>query len=103
MDVHKTGNFLRPHYHLKISLKILQLTGTWLPDESGFVRNLYFIYSFIYFMFTLGMYIFVEFVNIILNYNDVNEIASGGPLFITNCLHTFKVLIFFLNRQIVLS
>lgn len=90
MDVYKIGT-IKPHFHLKISLKMLRIMGTWIPEESDFIRILYCIYSFFYFMFTLGMYITVEFINIILNYNDVNEIASVGPLLITNVLHAFKV------------
>lgn len=82
---------LEPHYHLKISLRILRITGSWLPDETGFIRNLYCVYTLIFYFFTIGIHIFVEVVNITLNYNNVHKIAAAGPLLITNCVHSFKV------------
>ncbi|XP_051176510.1 uncharacterized protein LOC127291423 [Leptopilina boulardi] len=97
MDIYKTDTFfkkVRPHLHIKICLKILRYMGTWPPETLGFPRILYFIYSFFSFLFVLGIYVFVEFMNIAVNYNDVNKLASGGPLFITNALNAYKFITF---------
>ncbi|XP_051176512.1 odorant receptor Or1-like [Leptopilina boulardi] len=97
MDIYKTETFLkkiRPHLHIKICLKILRYMGTWPPETLGFTRVLFFIYSFFFFLIVLGIYVFVEFMNIAVNYNDVNKLASGGPLFITNALNAYKFITF---------
>ncbi|XP_043475875.1 odorant receptor Or1-like [Leptopilina heterotoma] len=93
MDIYKTETFakkVKPHLHIRICLKILRYTGTWPPEELGSTRVLFFIYSIFAFIFILGIYNVVQFVNIIKNYNDVNKLASGGPLFITNALNAYK-------------
>lgn len=95
MDIYKTETFVKkvkPHLHIKICLTILRYTGTWPPEELGTTRVVFFIYSIFAFIFILGIYNVVQFVNIVINYNDVNKLASGGPVFVTNALNTYKVI-----------
>ncbi|XP_051176493.1 odorant receptor Or1-like [Leptopilina boulardi] len=101
MDVLKAESNLQiaiPQFNIKICLKILRATGSWPPENSGFFRYLFYAYSLCIYSFTLGSFIVAEIVNVIFNYNDLGKIASGGPLFLTNLLHSYKCFILFRNH-----
>ena len=91
MDLSKTQTTLRkvkPNLHLKISLGIIRYMGTWPPQNYRFI---YLIYTFSIFTFMLGIYLFVEVVNVVLSLGNLARIASGAPIFMTNFVHAYKV------------
>ncbi|XP_043475872.1 odorant receptor 2a-like [Leptopilina heterotoma] len=99
MNKKKGERILEPNHHLKISMRILRNMGTLPPKLTGFYKTMFFVYSFCFFMFTLGVYLFVEIVNIIINCNNLAKIASGVPLFITNSLHAYKFILIVWHHQ----
>lgn len=95
MDVFKAESnrkIARPQFNIKFCLKILRFTGTWPPKNSRFIQLMFIAYSLCIYSVTVGFLIFVEIMNVFFNYNNFGKIASCVPLFLTNVLHSYKVL-----------
>lgn len=94
MDFYKARTTLksvRPFLLLKISLNILRWMGTWSPRQKGFTKYFLQLYAYCTFSFMLGGFFVVETVNVIINWGDMEKIASGAPLLLTNLAHAYKV------------
>lgn len=82
---------VKPYLMLRISMKILRWTGTWAPPQNGIFRYLLFVQTFCIFIFKLGIFFLVEIVDIIINWGDLNKLASGVPVLLTNIAYAHKV------------
>lgn len=82
---------VRPFLLLEISLTLLKWMGTWAPTHMKFVRQLSFVYASCFFVFLLGSFFIVETVDIIIYWGDIDKLAAGAPLLLTNLAHAFKV------------
>lgn len=94
MDLSKSETTVRkvkPNLHLKVSLGIIRYMGTWPPQNDKFYRLIYMIYTFMVLTFMLGIYLFVQSINVVLSWGNLSKIASGAPIFMTNAVHAYKV------------
>ncbi|XP_023287517.1 odorant receptor Or2-like [Orussus abietinus] len=94
MDSVGTKISLRPievNYHLSVSLKIIQYIGTWLPK--GKHRSMYKFYTICSCITILGIYLFVQIVNLITIWGDIEKMVAGAFLLMTNTVHALKVVV----------
>lgn len=82
---------VRPFLLLEVSLIILRRFGTWAPRQKGISRNFIHLYACYIFMFVMASFFIVETVDIIINWGDMDKLAAGIPLLLTNLAHTYKV------------
>ncbi|XP_033231703.1 odorant receptor Or1-like [Belonocnema kinseyi] len=96
MDLSKSETTVRkvePNLHLKVSLGIIRYMGTWPPQNEKVYRFVYMIYTVTFLAFMLGIYLFVQSINVVLSWGNLSKIASGAPIFMTNAVHAYKFII----------
>ncbi|XP_028032687.1 odorant receptor Or1-like [Bombyx mandarina] len=81
------------NFTISLSLTLLRCLGFWSPDGlAGNKRLLYNCYSFVSFMFLLGIYILIQVVDMIKIWGDLPLMTGTAFLLFTNFAHATKVI-----------
>nr|BAG12814.1 olfactory receptor-like receptor [Bombyx mori] len=81
------------NFTISLSLTLLRCLGFWSPDGlAGNKRLLYNCYSFVFFMFLLGIYILIQVVDMIKIWGDLPLMTGTAFLLFTNFAHATKVI-----------
>ncbi|XP_063976989.1 odorant receptor Or1-like isoform X2 [Diachasmimorpha longicaudata] len=86
-----------PNFHIQISLTMIKYFGTWPPKDK--FRLLYLVYSALIFIFMLGVYLSVQFINLIIIWGDVQCMVASAFLLMTNSVHAYKILVILRNQK----
>lgn len=86
---HNSLRHLKPNIQLKISLTMIKFIGTWPPTASW--KYIYFLFTLFSFIFMLGIYLVVQFINIFVIWGDIERMVASAFLLMTNTVHAYKV------------
>ncbi|XP_044587114.1 odorant receptor Or1-like [Cotesia glomerata] len=89
---------LQPYYNIKVSLTLTKYIGTWPPLLEPY-RSIYLFYTFLSFIFILGIYLTVQTVNLFVIWGNIELMIATAFLLMTNSIHAYKVFVILKNQK----
>nr|AXM05152.1 odorant receptor [Campoletis chlorideae] len=88
---------IEPNKNLKISLKLLSYIGNWPPDNN--YKNLYYVYSFLFFTLVIIVYLLVQLGFMISVWGDIEGMIAGSFLLMTNTGNGYKMIVVLVRHK----
>ncbi|XP_045447837.1 uncharacterized protein LOC123656176 [Melitaea cinxia] len=86
---------------LRITLIVLMVAGVWGPNYKGFKKRLYNVYTFISIMIIVGVYIVIQFVDLVLVWGKLNLMTATLFLLFTNVSLLTKIVNAICKKEII--